>query len=49
MNKLMANLAPYEEEPERSISSPSNETESSKNETSSNDATSENKTISWDK
>ena len=49
MNKLMGNLAPYEEEPERAISSSSKETQSSKNETSSSNATSENKTISWDK
>ena len=49
MNELMGNLALYEEEPERAISSSSKEIESSKNETSSNDATSENKAISWDK
>ena len=38
MNELMGNLAPYDYEPERAISSSSEETESSENETSSNDA-----------
>ena len=43
MNKLMGNLAPYDNEPEWAISSWSEETESSENETSSNNTTSENK------
>ena len=38
----MGNLAPYDYDPERAISSSSEETESSENETSSNDATSKN-------
>ena len=42
MNELMGNLAPCDYQPERAISSPSEDTESSENETSSNDATSEN-------
>ena len=41
MNKLMGNLALNDYEPERAISSSSEETESSENETSSDDATSE--------
>ena len=42
INELMGNLALYDYEPERAISSSSEETESSENETPSNDATSEN-------
>ena len=38
----MGNLAPYDYEPKRAISSSSKETESSEDETSTNDATSEN-------
>ena len=40
INELMGNLALYDYEPERAISSSSEETESSENETPSNDATS---------
>ena len=40
--QLMGNLAPYDCESERAISSSSEENESSENETPSNDATSEN-------
>ena len=42
MNELMGNLAPFDYDPERAISSSSEETESPENEASSNDATSEN-------
>ena len=41
MNQLMGNLAPYDYEPERAITSSSEETESSQNETPSNDGTRE--------
>ena len=41
MNELMGNLAPYDYEPERAISSSNEETKSSEDETSSNDTTSE--------
>ena len=40
MNQLMGNPAPNDYKPERTISSSSEETESSENETPSNDATS---------
>ena len=42
MNELIGNLAPFDYDPERAISSSSEETESPENEASSNDATSEN-------
>ena len=42
MKELMGNLAPYDYERGRTISSSNKESESSENETSSNDATSEN-------